>query len=480
MSLFQKVLSQVSDSSIEWMGFRQVREVTKTYYVRDGLPEANDRNDTHGVMVEVLVNGQFGYAATARLTEEGLHQAIQSAKTQALAASKYSVHKFTSAHRPKITTQYQSTSQKSLSSLSANDLLDEMVKISNKLKISDKIIKTGAFVRTVEMDMHFVSSNGSDASQKFSLITSDFDATAKNGNIVQTRTNSGLRGSSHQGGWEFFLKDDLWNRVNLVAEQAIELAFDSVECPSDTRDLILKPDQMMLQIHESIGHPLELDRILGDERNYAGWSFVNQKDFGKLQYGSPIMNVTFDPTPKTEFASYAFDDTGVPSTREYLIKDGLLVRGLGGVESQLRSKLDGVANMRASSWNRAPIDRMANINLEAGTSSFEDMLSGVQSGVMMESNRSWSIDDFRNKFQFGCEYGKLIENGKLTKTVRNPNYRGITVPFWTNLKKVGNAATMGEYGTPYCGKGEPNQIIRVGHTSPICLFENIEVFGGAE
>ena len=124
MSLFQKVLSQVSDSSIEWMGFRQVREVTKTYYVRDGLPEANDRNDTHGVMVEVLVNGQFGYAATARLTEEGLHQAIQSAKTQALAASKYSVHKFTSAHRPKITTQYQSTSQKSLSSLSANDLLD--------------------------------------------------------------------------------------------------------------------------------------------------------------------------------------------------------------------------------------------------------------------------------------------------------------------------------------------------------------------
>ncbi len=325
-----------------------------------------------------------------------------------------------------------------------------------------------------------MSSNGSNSSQKLSLITHDFEATAKNGNIVQSRTDSGMRGSCHQGGWEFFQKDDLWNRVQTVAEQSIELAFDSIECPSDTRDLILKPDQMMLQIHESIGHPLEMDRILGDERNYAGWSFVNQNDFGKLQYGSKIMNVTFDPTPKSEFASYAFDDTGTPATREFLIKDGLLVRGLGGIESQERSKLAGVANMRASSWNRAPIDRMANINLEAGTSSFDEMVSSVKTGVMMEANRSWSIDDFRNKFQFGCEYGKLIEDGKFTKTVRNANYRGITVPFWTQLKMVGNASTLGEYGTPNCGKGEPNQVIRVGHSSPICLFEQIEVFGGAE
>ena len=479
-ALFQKVISQVSDPSIQWMGFRQVREVTKQYYVRDGKPEANDHNDTHGVMVEVLVDGQFGYASTARITEEGLHHAILQAKTQAKTAALFSVFKFTEAQRPKNTSHYQSTSAKPLSSMSAADLYSEMVKISNKLKVSDKIVKTASFVRTVETDVFFVSSNGSNASQKFSLITSDFEATAKNGNIVQTRTDSGLRGRSHQGGWEFFLTDNLWNRVNTVAEQAIELAFDSIQCPSDQRDLILKPDQMMLQIHESIGHPLEIDRILGDERNYAGWSFVNKEDFGKLQYGSTLMNVTFDPTPKTEFASYAFDDTGAPATREFLIKNGLLVRGLGGIESQARSKLDGVANMRASSWNRPPIDRMANINLEPGASSLEDMIGGVKAGVIMESNRSWSIDDFRNKFQFGCEYGKLIENGKLTKTVRNPNYRGITVPFWTHLKKVGDASTTQEYGTPYCGKGEPNQVIRVGHASPVCLFELIEVFGGAE
>jgi predicted Zn-dependent protease len=326
--------------------------------------------------------------------------------------------------------------------------------------------------------MRFVSDNGSDAHQSFSLITTDFEATAQEGSVVQKRTDGGMRGRSRQGGWEFLRRADLWDQVERVSEQALELV-TAPECPSETASLILMPDQMMLQIHESIGHPLELDRILGDERNYAGWSFVKKEDFGNLQYGSSVMNVTFDPTVPTEFASYAFDDNGSQAKREFLIQDGKLLRGLGGLESQARSGIPGVANARASSWNRAPIDRMANLNLEPGNSSLEEMIASVERGVLMESNRSWSIDDFRNKFQFGCEYGKLIENGKITRTVRNPNYRGVTVPFWRSLKKVGNAATRGIYGTPNCGKGEPNQIIRVGHASPICLFENVEIFGGA-
>jgi predicted Zn-dependent protease len=236
---------------------------------------------------------------------------------------------------------------------------------------------------------------------------------------------------------------------------------------------------MMLQIHESIGHPLELDRILGDERNYAGSSFVKLSDFGTLVYGSPLMNVTFDPTVPGEFAGYAFDDGGMLAQREYLIKEGLLLRGLGSLESQTRSKVPGVANFRATSWNRPPIDRMANLNLEPGTSTLDDLLRDIEYGIYMESNRSWSIDDYRNKFQFGCEYAKLIENGKLTKTLRNPNYRGVTNQFWSSLVKVGGRSTQAMYGTPYCGKGEPNQTIRVGHASPTCVFSNIEVFGGA-
>ena len=477
---YQKILGMISDAEIEWVGFREVHEITSIYNVRDQKPDTNFRDDTKGVMVEVLANGQFGYAATARIDEKSILAAVASAKQQALKASKYALHRFTSELRPKVQTQYKSSVTRKLSSLPVSDLYAQLIQITEKLKISDKMVKTEAFIQTVETEMHFVSSSGSDATQSFSLITGDFQATAQNGNIVQMKSDGGLRGKSYQGGLEYFFTPDLWERVDTVARQALELAFDSIECPTETLDLILQPDQMMLQIHESIGHPLEMDRILGDERNYAGWSFVNFEDFGKLQYGSKLMNVTFDPTLAHEYASYPFDDVGVTAKKEYLIQDGILKRGLGGNESQLRSKKPGVSNMRASSWNRAPIDRMANINLEAGSTSLADMIAGVERGVLMESNRSWSIDDFRNKFQFGCEYGKMIEKGKVTKTLRNPNYRGVTVPFWNQLAKVGDASTFKAYGTPYCGKGEPNQLIRVGHASPVCLFNQIEVFGGAK
>ncbi len=479
MQLLQTVLKKVNSSRVDWVGLRHVREATTERMARDGRPELNQTNVTEGVMVEVLVDGQFGYAATPRMDEESLLEACRKAERLAADAAKYKVFAFTEAQRPKIVKNYASPFQKPFSGMSPKDINDLLIQICGKLKSAPEIVRTEAFARTVEMETWFVSSNGSDAHQKFGLITTDFQATAEKNGVVQRRTDGGLRGRSFQGGWEYFVTDDLWQRVARVGEQVMELVH-AEPCPTEAMDLVLKPDQMMLQIHESIGHPLEVDRILGDERNYAGWSFVKPEDFGTLQYGSKLMNVTFDPTVANEYASYAFDDTGTEAKREFLIQDGLLVRGLGGGESQIRSGLPGVANQRASSWNRAPIDRMANLNLEVGTSSMDEIIGSIRRGVIMESNRSWSIDDFRNKFQFGCEYARLIENGKVTKVLRDPNYRGITVPFWRALKKVGDASTRGLYGTPYCGKGEPNQIIRVGHASPVCLFEGIEVFGGGK
>jgi len=245
-------------------------------------------------------------------------------------------------------------------------------------------------------------------------------------------------------------------------------------------DVLLMPDQMMLQIHESIGHPLELDRILGDERNFAGTSFVTMDMFGTYRYGSELLNVTFDPTRPEELASYAYDDDGTPAEKAWLIRDGILERPLGGTISQARAGLPGVANARAESWNRPPIDRMANLNIEPGTSTFDELVGSIERGVLMETNNSWSIDDSRNKFQFGCERGRLIENGKLGAVVKNPGYRGISASFWRSLAKVGDAATLQVLGTPYCGKGEPSQIIRCGHASPACVFTGVDVFGGAQ
>ncbi len=470
-------LSHIDLPLAEWIGLREVRETNTTRHVRDRQPQSNGRSQCHGVMIEVLADGQFGYASTNCLDLVNIQLTAKKAYQQAKNAANWAVHRFTIAQRPPAIGQYFSPFLKPSDAIAPKEMHELLIEICNKLKVSDQIVKTSAYIVITETETNFVSSNGSDIYQKFLAIATDYAATAQDGTVIQKRGDNGQLARCHQIGMEVFDRTAILQRAQVVGEQAVEL-LSAAECPTETTALVLAPDQMLLQIHESIGHPLEIDRILGDERNYAGGSFVKLKDFGEMQYGSSLMNVTFDPTTSDEFASYAFDDVGLPATKEYLIKEGKLLRGLGSSESQVRSGVDGVANARATSWNRPAIDRMANINLEAGEHSFENIIADIERGVYMESNRSWSIDDYRNKFQFGCEYAKLIENGKLTKTLRNPNYRSITNQFWNSLAKVGDRNTVEAYGSPFCGKGEPNQVIRVGHASPVCLFENIEVFGG--
>ena len=462
-------------SNADWFGVRKVFESNTYRMIRDGNPQANSTGISHGIMVEVLKNGQFAYAASSDMSLESIQKAINDAEIIAESSYQNPLYNFNKDVRPNNIGSY--VSQRDKSDLSLKDINDILFKSYESLKVSDKIVSASAMARITETNYHYISSDGADIEQDFLIIGSSFDAIAQDKGITQRRTDNG-RGRMFQSGYEVFDEIELKNMCDRIGEQAVELLY-AEECPTETTNLVLAPDQMLLQIHESIGHPLEVDRILGDERNYAGWSFIREKDFGNLQYGSNIMNITFDPTIKNELASYAYDDSGRKAEKQFIIKDGILLRGLGGTESEKRSGIKGVANFRACSWNRPPIDRMANLNLEPGDSSFDDIISSIESGVYMQSNRSWSIDDYRNKFQFGCEYGQLIENGRLTKTVKNPNYRGVTTPFWNNLVKVGDTSTFEVFGTPNCGKGEPNQSVRVGHASPTCLFSNIEVFGGA-
>jgi predicted Zn-dependent protease len=471
-------LLQQLDINADWVGLRANRELTRKRSVRDGIPTNNGTQLSQGVMVEVLVNGQIGYAATNSFRLEDLQIAATAAQTRAIVASEWNLYQTPLSARPKVVGYYATPIEKPFDALSPGEINELLIRVCNTLKVSDKIVQASASALLTETESWYVSSNGSEIHQKFFRVGTDYAATAQSGSLVQRRSDNGWFARCYQGGLEYFLTDDLWERVQTVGEQAVEL-LDAEECPNDSRTLVLAPDQMLLQIHESVGHPLELDRILGDERNYAGGSFVHLEDFGNLVYGSKLMNITFDPTISSEFASYAFDDTGAPATKEYLIQSGVLQRGLGSLESQSRLGVPGVACSRASSWNRAPIDRMANLNLEPGDSSMDEIIGGIDKGIYMEANRSWSIDDQRHKFQFSCEYGRLIENGKLTKTVRNPNYRGVTPEFWSNLVKLGDRSTWKMYGTPTCGKGEPNQCVTVGHGSPIAAFADVEIFGGA-
>lgn len=469
----EKIFNEIKTEA-DWVHLRQVSEKTSYRVVKNEKPEQNVTSQELGVMVEVLVNGHFGYAGTSDISHEGIRRATAKAKEIALAGSRHKVADFSTEQRPANRGQFLSPRIKTLDSSTLGLITDTLLSGSQAMKLNEKIINRMAMAMIVETDFKSLTSTGGQLHQNFNIVSTAYEATAQDGSEVQSRSESGGLARCFQIGAEMFDVASARQVGQRISQEALELLVAD-NCPNEKMDLILAPDQMTLQVHESIGHPLEYDRILGDERNYAGWSFVQPSDFGKLQYGSKVMNVTFDPTVEGEMASYLYDETGLKATKEFLIKEGVLQRGLGSLESQKRLNLPGVANSRASSWNRAPIDRMANINLEAGSHTLQDMIASIEKGIVMWANKSWSIDDYRNKFQFGCEYAKLIENGRITKTIKNPNYRGVTVPFWNNLKAVGNKMEI--YGSPYCGKGEPNQVIRVGHSTPYCHFENVEIFG---
>ncbi len=474
LKTYQNTVSECLNGS-DWWGMRYYKETTQFRLARNGLNGENSTSQQVGIMIEVLMDGQIGYGATNDLSSFGLKKAAEFARAMAKASGKAPLMSFDPSVRPSAKGEYQSHFREDLSSLSPREVMDRLIEASAYFKKDPAVIEAMAWVMITQTEIQYLSSNGSDWSQNFSLVTKDMAVTAKKGEVVQKRS-LGMQG--RQWGAESLDRNSLIGEAERLLKEVHEL-LDAPECPSENMDLILTPDQLYLQVHESIGHPLELDRILGDERNYAGWSFVSPEDFGSLRYGPECLNVTFDPTVKGEMASYQFDDNGVPAQKEYLIEKGILMRGIGGIESQKRSGLPGVSCARSSSWNRAAIDRMANINIEPGTSKIEDMIQSTERGVLMRTNRSWSIDDYRNKFQFGCEYGELIEDGEIKGVVKNPNYRSSTVKFWNSLTHVGDESSFEVWGSPYCGKGEPNQIIRVGHAIPTCKFESIEVFGGA-
>jgi predicted Zn-dependent protease len=473
----QKYFNQFKNEC-DWLSFRLVNEDNKSFSSRDGKPSGHHNSFDHGLMMEVVVDGRLAYTATSDLTPAGIERAFKKGLTLAKDLKGITLTEFNPSLRGNAKANSIMSEAKTLDNLDIKELVDFQLKLGTDLKNAPNALSSWVVNTLIRTRTMYLNSNGAEIDQLTSIISQGMGVTGAKNGVIQNRTDSGYFARSMQGGLSILDFHKQAERANNIVKEMNEL-LDAPDCPSDNRSLLLSSDQMMLQIHESIGHPLELDRILGDERNYAGWSFIKPEDFGNLKYGSPLMNVSFDPTLKGEIASYAYDDGGVEASKVFLIKDGLLLAGLGATESQERLGLKGVSNFRAQSWNRAPIDRMANINLEPGNSSFDEMVKNTEKGVYMQTNRSWSIDDYRNKFQFGCEYGRLIEDGELKGVVKNPNYRGITVNFWNNLQSVGDQSTFEIYGTPHCGKGEPNQVVRVGHASPTCLFKNIDVFGGA-
>jgi predicted Zn-dependent protease len=443
-----------------------------------------------GAMIAVMLGGGgrpsgLGYCASADLSDQAIKQASELALQRAHAHRGYTVFEGVAWPTPQKKGVFYRGPR--LVAADTTQLIDLLAEQSRLMQAAPHVVNSVASVQIIEEHQQFYFDHELVSDQQFFYLIPSLEVTVSVNGVTQTRSLAGqYNGFCQQGGAEVIAASGFEGAGPRLADEAHQLCV-APACPTGISTLVLAPDQMMLQIHESIGHPLELDRILGDERNFAGTSFVRPDMFGSYQYGSDLLNVSFDPGAANQLATYQTDDEGQLADKVMLIEQGLLKRPLGGQLSMARLAATGVvledgkgvANARSVGWHRAPIDRMANINVDPGATSLQDMIAAVEDGVLMRTNRSWSIDDSRNKFQFGCEWGQLIKDGQLGPVVRDPGYRGISANFWRNLIAVGDAASSQVMGTPFCGKGEPGQVIRVGHASPACCFADVEVFGAA-
>jgi predicted Zn-dependent protease len=459
-------------STAPFWSIRTHTEKSEVLAMRQDTLEPPRLSIDRGAMVTAIVEGGYGYCATSDLTGPGLQKALDRATEWAQATKGKSVVRFDPAKMAAPRAEYQSPD--AAAALGRGAIRDLLAQECRSAKLDDRIVARYAALEMIEDERVYVTNTGGELRQRFRFTVPHMRVTANHGTDTQARSLD----YAQQGGFENIERAQFVGSGRRLAEEALQL-LQAPNCPSGKMDLLLMPDQMMLQVHESIGHPLELDRILGDERNYAGTSFVTPEMFGSYRYGSELLNVTFDPTRREELASFGYDDDGTKAEKVWLIRDGILVAPLGGRLSQLRAGMPGTANARASAWNRPPIDRMANLNVEPGSSSIDSMIGSIGRGVLMRTNVSWSIDDSRNKFQFGCEWGERIEDGRRVGVVKNPNYRGVSATFWRSLRAVGDNGTFEVLGTQYCGKGEPNQAVSCGHAAPACVFAGVEVFGGA-
>jgi TldD protein len=302
-------------------------------------------------------------------------------------------------------------------------------------------------------------------------------------NEIQKRSFPNSFGGQHQlKGYELVEELNLLENAPRIAEEAVAL-HSADQCPEGSFDLILDSSQMGLQIHESVGHPIELDRVLGSEANYAGMSFLTLDKLGKLRYGSDLVNIVCDARAEhgPGLGTFAFDDEGVPAQQTDIIRSGLFTgymtsRETAAAVGETRSN----GTMRADGWARIPLIRMTNVSLKPGAQSLEEVFGGSNHAIYMETNKSWSIDDKRYNFQFGCEIAWEMRNGKRGRMLKNPSYSGISTEFWNSCAAISGPEHWTLWGTPNCGKGQPEQVMGTGHGASPSRFSAIKIGGAYE
>ena len=453
---------------------RVEERATEVLHATDGELDGLRRGESVGVGVRALIGSSWGFFATANLDGTGARRAGEEAAAIARASARVPGPPLELADVGVVEDHWDSGWQEHPDEVSLSEKGDLLVAATATMAAVVGISVADASLSFWDSRKWFVSSQGHRISQHLVESGTAMSATAVGERETQRRSYGGIGGQVGTRGYELVRQADLAGHAGRVAEEAVALLAAPV-CPEGVTDLVLGSEQLALQIHESVGHAIELDRILGWEAAFAGTSFLDLAELGRFRYGSPLMNITADATLPGALGSFGYDDEGTPAGRVDIVRDGVWVGVLSGRDS---AGLAGVAPggmVRADGWARLPMVRMTNVGILPGDSSLEEMVAETAEGVYMETNRSWSIDDKRLNFQFGCEVGREIRDGKLGRLLRNPTYTGITPQFWGSLDRLGGPDEWIFWGTPNCGKGQPMQIGHTGHPSVPARFRGVRV-----
>jgi len=475
-SLMNRALDLAEQKGAQYADIRIVENLTETITMKDGVPETINQSESIGFGVRTLVDGAWGFASSNKLSIEEIDQVTLLAVETALASALAPGEQIDLGTAVTSQGSYQTPIQTDPFKIS----LDEKLGL---LLAADAEMSRAAGVRVRKGNLNFIrekkwfaNSEGAFTEQTVFESGGGIQVTAVEGREVQVRSypNSFAR-QQVTGGWEAVLGWDIPGNAYRIASEAVAL-LTADPCPAGlTTTLVLGGAQLGLQIHESCGHPIELDRVFGSEAAYAGTSFLTPEKLGIFRYGSPLVNITADSLRPLGLGTFGWDDEGVPAQSTPIVRDGMFVGYLMSRETASRLGKNSNGCMRASGWNRIPLVRMTNVSLEPGTWEFEDLIADTNEGIYMETNRSWSIDDRRYNFQFGTEIAYEIKNGKLGRMLRNPTYTGLTPQFWNSCDAVCNEHHWNMWGTPNCGKGQPSQIAHTGHGAAPARFRDVRV-----
>ena len=454
---------------------RVVHRIVETVSVKNGMVAAVGRHDDEGIGVRVICDGAWGFAATGKIDVSSVDAAVERAVRIAKASARINTQPVRLAPVAAVVGEYHSPFQIDPFTVPLEQKIALLMRADQAMARVTGIKVRLASLEAVREHRYFASTDGSRIEQTMVECGGGMDATAASPDELQIRSFPNSFGRHQQCiGYEFIEAMGLEDNGERIASEAVAL-LSAPRCPAGTMTVILDGTQAALQVHESCGHPTEMDRVLGSEAAYAGTSFLIPDMLKQFRYGSEQVTITADATRAHGLGTYGWDDEGVAAQRVVLVDHGMFNDYMTSRETAATLDTTSNGTMRAWGWGRLPLVRMTNVNLEPGDSSLEAMIAGTERGVYLETNRSWSIDDRRLNFQFGTQVGWEIKDGRRLGMVRNPLYSGVTPEFWNSCDAVAGLDEWNMWGVVNCFKGQPAQAMHVGHGAAPARFQNVKV-----